>query len=123
MASSSMRAWCRRPAQANAMPRGVSSASLPARRVTVGGDKGYDTRDFVVTLRARDATRHIAQRAKTHTLDARTTRHGGYQLSQRARKRIEEVFGWMKERRRRPQIAPSRWRSRELPIRLHRGGV
>jgi hypothetical protein len=45
-------------------------ASLPARRVTVGGDKGYDTRDFVATLRARDATRHIAQRAKTHTLDA-----------------------------------------------------
>ncbi len=71
-------------------------ASLPARRVTVGGDKGYDTRDFVATLRALEATPHIAQKATSRTLDARTTRHVGYQLSQRARKRIEEVFGWMK---------------------------
>jgi transposase len=71
-------------------------ASLPARRVTVGADKGYDTYDFVETLRALEATPHIAQKAKSRTLDARTTRHVGYQLSQRARKRIEEVFGWMK---------------------------
>jgi transposase len=71
-------------------------ASLPARRVTIGGDKGYDTYDFVATLRALEATPHIAQKATSGTLDARTTRHVGYQLSQRARKRIEEVFGWMK---------------------------
>jgi transposase len=71
-------------------------ASLPARRVTVGGDKGYDTYDFVETLRMLKATPHIAQKAKSRTLDARTTRHVGYQVSQRVRKRIEEVFGWMK---------------------------
>ena len=76
--------------------RDESRRESAAPRVTVGGDKGYDTRDFVATLRALEATPHIAQKAKSRTLDARTTRHVGYQLSQRARKRIEEVFGWMK---------------------------
>ncbi len=71
-------------------------ASLPRRRVTIGGDKGYDTRGFVDTLRQLDATPHIAQQTNRRTLDARTTRHPGYAISQRARKRIEEVFGWMK---------------------------
>jgi transposase len=71
-------------------------ASLPARRVTVGADKGYDTRSFVETLRQLEATPHVACKAQSHALDRRTTRHRGYDLSQRARKRIEEVFGWMK---------------------------
>jgi transposase len=71
-------------------------ASLPPRRVTIGADKGYDTRDFVTTLRRLQATPHVAQRAKRRTLDRRTTRHRGYAFSQRARKRIEEIFGWMK---------------------------
>jgi IS5 family transposase len=71
-------------------------ASLPRRRVTIGGDKGYDTRGFVETLRDLEATPHIAQKKTSRTLDARTTRHPGYALSQCARKRIEEVFGWMK---------------------------
>lgn len=71
-------------------------ASPPARRVTVGGDQLYDTRDFVATLRTLQATPHLAQRATSRTLDAQTTRHVGYQLSQRARRRIEEVPGWMK---------------------------
>src|SRR5206468_506488 len=71
-------------------------AHLPCRRMTIGGDKGYDTRGFVATLRALGATPHIAPHAARHTLDGRTTRHVGYGLSQRARKRIEEVFGWMK---------------------------
>jgi transposase len=71
-------------------------AALPGRRVTVGGDKGYNTRGFVTTLRAFGATPHIAQQATRRTLDRRTTRHAGYAVSQRARKRIEEVFGWMK---------------------------
>jgi IS5 family transposase len=71
-------------------------ASLPQRRVTVGCDKGYDTRGFVDTLRALNATPHVALKTKSRTLDRRTTRHSGYAISQRARKRIEEVFGWMK---------------------------
>jgi IS5 family transposase len=71
-------------------------AGLPRARVTVSGDKGYDTRGFVATLRALGATPHIAQKAKSRTLDRRTTRHAGYTVSQRVRKRIEEVFGWMK---------------------------
>jgi transposase len=71
-------------------------ASLPPRRVTVGGDKGYDTRGFVETLRQLEVTPHIALKKTSRTLDRRTTRHVGYDISQRARKRIEEVFGWMK---------------------------
>ena len=71
-------------------------AARPRPRCTVGGDKGYDTRGFVTTLRALGATPHIAPQAKRRTLDRRTTRHAGYTVSQRVRKRIEEVFGWMK---------------------------
>ena len=71
-------------------------ASLPRRRVTIGGDKGYDTRAFVATLRTLNATPHVALKTKSRTLDRRTTRHPGYAISQVARKRIEEVFGWMK---------------------------
>src|SRR5712691_9124852 len=67
-------------------------------RVTVGADKGYDTRDFVERLRARGVTPHVAQNT-THrrsAIDGRTTRHGGYAVSQQKRKRIEEIFGWLK---------------------------
>jgi transposase len=71
-------------------------AGLPARRVTIGGDKGYDTRGFVETLRTLEATPHIALKTNSRTLDRRTMRHPGYAISQCARKRIEEVFGWMK---------------------------
>jgi hypothetical protein len=71
-------------------------AGLPPRRVTTGGDKGYDTRGFVETLRTLEVTPHIAQKHTSHTLDGRTTRHEGYAISQRVRKRIEVVFGWMK---------------------------
>jgi transposase len=71
-------------------------AGLPSRRVTIGGDKAYDTRGFVASLRQLDATPHIARKTKSRTLDGRTTRHAGYDISQRVRKRIEEVFGWMK---------------------------
>lgn len=71
-------------------------ASLPPRRVTVGGDKGYDARGFVEMLRQLEATPHIALKKRSRTLDRRTTRHSGYDTSQRVRKRIEEVFGWMK---------------------------
>ena len=70
-----------------------------SRRITLGGDKGYDTRDFVATCRALNITPHVAQndaRPGGSALDARTTCREGYGVSQRLRKRIEEAFGWMK---------------------------
>jgi transposase len=72
---------------------------LPAGpRVTLGADKGYDTLDFVEECRALGVTPHVAQHTsgRRSRIDARTTRHPGYQQSQRTRKRIEEIFGWMK---------------------------
>ena len=69
--------------------------SLPAGGGTVGGDKAYDTRAWVETTRAIGVTPHVAQAAHS-AIDARTTRHPSYRASQRHRKRIEEVFGWMK---------------------------
>ena len=68
-------------------------------RVTVAADKGYDTKDFVSEMRQMNATPHVAQNDKRpggSAIDRRTTRHAGYQVSQRARKRIEESFGWLK---------------------------
>jgi transposase len=68
-------------------------------RVTVGGDKGYDTRDFVKECRNMKVTPHVAQndnRPGGSAIDERTTRHEGYRISQRKRKRIEECFGWLK---------------------------
>jgi transposase len=70
-----------------------------SRRITLGGDKGYDTRDFVATCRALNITPHVAQndaRPGGSALDARTTGQPGYAVSQWIRKRIEEAFGWMK---------------------------
>ena len=70
-----------------------------AKRVTLGGDKGYDTRGLVKHLREMKVTPHVAQnvnRSGGSAIDARTTRHEGYTASQRKRKRVEEVFGWMK---------------------------
>ena len=66
------------------------------RQITVGADKGYDTADFVADLRAINATPHVAGKVKGSALDGRTTRHAGYAVSQRKRKRIEEAFGWGK---------------------------
>ena len=65
------------------------------RRATLGGDKHYDDREFVECLRTLNVTPHVAQKELT-ALDARTTRHSGYGVSQRFRKRVEEVFGWLK---------------------------
>jgi len=69
-----------------------------SRRITVGGDKNYDTRDFVKGLRELNATPHVAQNnsRRKSAIDQRTTRHPGYKVSQRKRKRIEEGFGWLK---------------------------
>lgn len=77
----------------------LMAEALPGTyRVTLGADKGYDAREFVDELRHMDITPHIAQNDtnRRSAVDERTTRHAGYQLSQKARKRIEEVFGWMK---------------------------
>ena len=67
--------------------------------VTVGADKGYDTRDFVAGARERKAVPHVAQNQharRRSAIDGRVTRHPGYAVSQRIRKRIEEIFGWIK---------------------------
>jgi transposase len=69
------------------------------RRVTVGGDKGFDTADFIAECRHMEVTPHVAQndgRRGGSALDQRTTRHEGYRISQKKRKRIEECFGWLK---------------------------
>ena len=66
--------------------------------MTLGADKAYDTADFVAELRGLGVTPHVAQNTKGRrsAIDGRTTRHPGYAVSQRMRKRIEEVFGWIK---------------------------
>jgi IS5 family transposase len=78
----------------------VMLEKIPAtRQVTVGGDKGYDTADFVAECRNLKVTPHVAQnveRSGRSAIDARTTQHPGYATSQRKRKRIEECFGWLK---------------------------
>ncbi|MCA9519897.1 MAG: IS5 family transposase [Myxococcales bacterium] len=74
-------------------------ADRPAgRRLTLGADRGYDTEDFVAGCRALLVTPHVAQNTtnRRSRIDGRTTRHAGYAESQKRRKRVEEVFGWMK---------------------------
>ena len=67
-------------------------------RITLGGDKAYDTRDFVAEMRRLGVTPHVSQNSKGRrsAIDGRTTRHAGYAVSVRVRKRIEEVSGWIK---------------------------
>jgi len=68
------------------------------RPITLGADKGYDAADFVNELRSMKVTPHVAQNTanRRSAIDGRTTRHPGYAVSQRIRKRIEEAFGWIK---------------------------
>ena len=88
------------------------SALEPLERrflLTLGADKGYDSADFVAQSRRRSsrwrdaahmrqacATPHVAQKSRYSAIDRRTTRHEGYALSQKHRKKIEEPFGWAK---------------------------
>jgi transposase len=68
-------------------------------RITLGADKAYDTKDFVKEMRGMNVTPHVSQNLNRNggsAIDGRTTRHEGYRVSERKRKRIEEVFGWMK---------------------------
>ena len=68
-----------------------------AHAITLAGDKGFDAADFAMELREINVTPHIAQNtSRRSAIDGRTTRHPGYTVSQRIRKRIEEGFGWMK---------------------------
>jgi len=66
--------------------------------ITLGADKAYDAEDFVNELRSMKVTPHVAQNTsgRSSAIDGRTTRHAGYAVSQRIRKRIEEAFGWIK---------------------------
>ena len=66
------------------------------QQITLGADRGYDVASFVKELRRLRATPHIAQKTKGTAIDKRTTRHAGYQTSLKIRKRVEEIFGWMK---------------------------
>ena len=74
------------------------AATPRRRRATLGADKAYDTAEHVANLRAIGVTPHVAQNlsGRRSAIDGRTTRHQGYAISQRIRKRIEEPFGWMK---------------------------
>jgi transposase len=78
----------------------VMAERIPGnQRVTLGGDKGFDTQGFVAECRNLRVTPHVAQnhaRPGGSAIDGRTTRHPGYAISQRKRKRIEECFGWLK---------------------------
>lgn len=85
-------------AEREAAKKMVQRLPRTTRRITLGGDKGYDTRDFVEELRKLNVTPHVAQNNSNRksAIDGRTTSHSGYAISQRIRKRIEEGFGWMK---------------------------
>jgi transposase len=94
-----------RVAEANGRAeREVALAMLDEHKIvrgpaTVGADKGYDTREFVAECRAMNVVPHVAQLINEHrgsAIDARTVRHPGYAISQRIRKRVEEIFGWAK---------------------------
>jgi IS5 family transposase len=70
-----------------------------AERVTLAADKGYDSKDFVKERRHMNVTPHVSpndRRRGGSAIDGRTTRHAGYKISPQKRKRIEEVFGWLK---------------------------
>ncbi|MGH9726811.1 MAG: IS5 family transposase, partial [Candidatus Acidiferrales bacterium] len=85
-------------AEREAAVKMIAAQAVGRRRVTMGGDKGYDTREFVNDVRDLQVTPHVAQnnRNRRSAIDGRTTRHAGYKISQRKRKRVEEVFWWLK---------------------------
>ena len=66
------------------------------RQLTLGADKGFDAAEFVADLRKACVTPHVARKSRYSAIDGRTTRHEGYDLSIKHRKRIEEAFGWAK---------------------------
>lgn len=76
----------------------LETALAGTRRITLGADKGYDTREFVASCRELNVVPHVTQNMSNRrsAIDRRTTRHRGYEVSQRVRRRIEQVFGWLK---------------------------
>ena len=81
------------------MPQLIDDARVRGfHPTTLGADKGYDTRECVQTLRAHGVTPHVAQNTtgRRSAVDGRTTHGPGYDASQKVRRRIEEIFGWMK---------------------------
>ena len=97
-------------------------------RVTVGGDKNFDTRDFVRhTSREMGVTPHVAQYPETDhrgsAIDGRTTRHAGYDISQRKRKLVEQAFGWMKTVGLLAQTPPSGRSARRVGLHFPCGGL
>ena len=78
--------------------RAVRDARPTTQRITLGGEKNYDTAAFVDAVRVRQVPPHVAPHTTTRAsaLDGRTTRHPGYAVSQQTRNRVEEVFGWLK---------------------------
>lgn len=89
------------PASGTAEPTAalIMIESIPGEQaVTVGADKAYDQKEFVAEARNLNATPHVAQnnQHRKSAIDGRTTRHAGYAVSQQKRKRVEEIFGWMK---------------------------
>ena len=106
--------------------------------ITLGADKAYDAEDFVNELRSMKVTPHVAQNTsgRSSAIDGRTTRHAGYAVSQRIRKRIEEAFGWSRlsegvarirqagsqdgRRTRADQVSRMRSRRMGLQLRCHR---
>lgn len=81
-----------------AMIKKTSRKKGQKRRITLGADKNYDTQAFVEALQELKVTPHVAQNTtnRASAIDGRTTRHPGYAVSLRIRKRVEEIFGWMK---------------------------
>ncbi len=75
----------------------LATARKGAKRVTLGTDAAYDDAQFVTELRQDNVTPHVSQHTKrTSYIDGRTTRHPGYQISQKKRKCVEHIFGWLK---------------------------
>ena len=90
------------------------------KRVTLAGDKNYDTQELVRELRGMNSTPHVAQNDtnRRSAVDQRTTRHAGYEISQRKRKRVEQTFGWNGRNAKESEVARDRegW----LAVYLHR---
>ena len=89
------------PATGTAEPEAAAEMLLRERGrnqgpMTVGADRGYNTRSFVREARNLKVTPHVAKKKRYNAIDARTTSHEGYKISQRRRKVVEEPFGWMK---------------------------
>lgn len=86
-------------AEREASPEMIKNAKPKSKKATLGGDKNYDTAQHVADLREYNVTPHVAQNDtnRKSRIDGRTTRHMGYETSQRKRKLVEEIFGWAKE--------------------------